>query len=335
MLNITEKLRREEFISMNDKDDGNKQPPVKNPAEYLLPDILERERIQPGVKKTCSSTAGWTSLLVQTWDTPADSEAFEYLPSPSQLISLNLAGERELESFSNGVWRKALTRPGMGGLTAAGKIDRLRWRAKSPGRNRMLFVHIPQFFLDRAAEEFRRAGTRFRRGSLDALSFSDSVIFQTGIALTKALEAGAPNIYAESAAQFLATHLLSLHGEWSSAISTAGDPGSISDRRLRRVMEFMEHHYARNLSLAELAGEAGISRFHFVTLFKRACGATPYQYLTALRMNRAVRLLEDNGLGLKEIAVRCGYHSAANFAAAFQKHFKQTPAAYRKKLTKK
>lgn len=306
------------------------QQTANTSAECFSPAGLERELGQPGEKETCSSDFGWTSLLVQTWNCPAAGESVEYSPSPDLTISILLAGEHEVESFSNGVWRKALLRPGMGGLTGGGKTNRLRWNSQNRERPKILSIQLPQFYLNQAAEEFRRAGSRFYRGSFDALSFTDPVIFQTGLALNRAVQTGAPNLYAESTAQFLATHLLSMHSEWKTEVAEIRNPGLIADRRLRRVLEFMEHHYAENLSLAELAKEAGISRFHFVNLFKKACGVTPHQYLMELRINAAAALLKGSDLGIKEIAARCGYHSTAHFVVAFQKHFKQTPTRYRK-----
>lgn len=306
---------------------NHEQAPVSNSAEcYALGELR-----MPGEKELCSSSLEWTSLLVQIWNNPAISEAFEYSPSPDLSISILLAGEHEVESFSNGLWRKAAIRPGMGGLTSGGKTNRLRWHSQNRERPKILSIHIPQFYLDGAAEEFRRAGADFYRGSFDALAITSPVILQTGLALLKAVETGAPNLYAESAAQYLATHLLSLHSEWKTTVSEPRTPGLIADARLRRVLEFMEHHYSENLSLAELAREAGISRFHFVGLFKKACGVTPHQHLIELRLNAAGTLLRESNLGVKEIAKQCGYHSTAHFAVAFQKYFKQTPADYRKR----
>lgn len=303
------------------------QTPINNSAECFSPG----ESRMPGEKELCSSSLEWTSLLVQTWNNPAISEAFEYSPLPDLSISILLAGEHEVESFSNGLWRKAVVRPGMGGLTSAGKINRLRWHSQNREPPKILSIHIPQIYLDQAAEEFRCAGAGFYRGSFDALALTDPLILQMGLSLMKAVETGAPNLYAESAAQFLATHLLSLHSEWKTAVSDCRNPGRIDDARLRRVLEFMEHHYAEDLSLAELAREAGVSLFHFVGLFKKVCGVTPHQHLIELRLNAAGTLLGESNLGIKEIAKKCGYHSTAHFAVAFRKCFKQTPADYRKR----
>lgn len=292
---------------------------------------LDGARIVPGRKTNCSRTvAGWSSLLVQSYEVSSTVEYFENAASPDQVIVLMTKGVCEIESFSGGAWKKDVYRPGVGGLTVARKVDRLRWRAESAEPHGVLHIHVPQFFFAAAGDEYRRAGTAFRGGALDALAFIDPTVFQTGIALNRAVSTGAPNLYAESAAQFLAVHLLSMRRGLPEPSAGARNPGAITDRRLRRVLEFMRHHYAENLTLAELAREAGVSRFHFVTLFKNACGATPHQYLIKLRMNAAAALLEDLDLSVKEIAFRCGYADKSRFSAAFRAHFSQAPAEYRK-----
>ena len=45
--------------------------------------------------------------------------------------------------------------------------------------------------------------------------------------------------------------------------------------KLRRVTDWMAEHLAEEFSLARLAGQAGMSEFHFNRLFKRAYGLTP------------------------------------------------------------
>ena len=203
-------------------------------------------------------------------------------------------------------------------MTPAGKTDRLRFRSKTSTHVTAIEIHIPQFFLAAAAEEFRRIGTGFRDEPLNALGFRDPLIYQTAISLEEAMEAGMPNLYAESAAQFLATHLLSQNKRILKRVDETRNPGGISDRRLARVLEFMTAHYARDLNLAELSKEAGISRFHFIYLFKKRIGITPHQHLIKLRMEAAARLLTNTDLSLKEIGVRCGYQNTARLPSGFK-----------------
>lgn len=297
------------------------------------PESLVKSRVQPGVQLSCSTNVGWTSLLVQTYECPLKADTFETLPSPDQLIAIVTAGEYEIESFSGKSWKTAVYRPGCVGMTPPGKIDRLRWHPKNSDRHVTLRIYLPQYFLHAAVDEYRRAGASFRQEELNALSFSDAPVLQTALALAEGVQTGVPNLYAESAAQFLAIHLLSTHRRTMEPSSRIRSPGLVTDRRLRRAVEMMEHHYADNLTLTELAKEAGISRFHFVGLFKKLIGVTPHQYLIRLRMNAACSLLKDTNFSHKEIARQCGYKKVNHFEATFQKYFAKTPTAYRRMLT--
>lgn len=287
----------------------------------------------PGLVRnlSCSREAGWTSLLVQELEYTANLEQFDSPTYSEQVITVCKQGECEAESFSNGFWKKSVYGPGVGGMTPAGKTDRLRFRSKTSTHIVAIEIYVPQFFFAAAAEEFRRIGTRFRDEPLNELGFSDPLVYRTAISLGNAVQAGAPNLYAESAAQFLATHLLSQHKLMMETVDETRNPGIITDRRLARVLEFMAAHYAQDLNLADLSSEAGISRFHFIHLFKKKFGITPHQHLIKLRMEAAAQLLTNTDLSLKEIGVRCGYQNTAHLPVVFQKHFGLTPAKYRKK----
>lgn len=311
---------------------GGGSSPRDEAAVCFAPASKDFASLLPSRTLICSLTAGWKSLLVRAIRQSANVEPFDAPTTPDQLVVVCMKGECEIESYSNRSWKKGLYRPGFGGMTAGGHADRLRWRSKTTEQLELLQIHIPQYFFSATAEEYRRAGTPFRTEAPDGLGFCDPVISQVALSLSEAIQAGAPNLYAEAAAQFLAAHLLSLHSKWSAPSAGVRNPGAISDRRLERVLGFMEQNYAENLSLAELAREAGVSRFHFVRLFKECTGLTPHSYLIRLRMNAGAALLGDTDLGVQEIALMCGYASAAHFTAAFQRHYSLSPSAHRAKL---
>ena len=180
------------------------------------------------------------------------------------------------------------------------------------------------------AEEYRRAGTSSRLEQPDTLAFTDQTIAQTAFSLLEAVKTGAPNLYAESAAQFLATHLLAKNSRWRSSVTAPRDSGGLTDSRLKRVLDFMQHHFAENLTLDRLASEAGISRFHFIVLFKQAVGITPHQYLIRLRLERAAELLKETDHSVLMIATDCGFVKLSHFSDVFQRHFGQTAFEYRR-----
>jgi AraC-like DNA-binding protein len=105
---------------------------------------------------------------------------------------------------------------------------------------------------------------------------------------------------------------------------------SISDQRLARVMEYMQVNYARSLSIEDLSHEAGISKFHFVTVFRKKVGITPHRYLTGLRLNQAASLLQRSRSTIEQVARACGYGHAAQFTTAFTRYFDKAPSFFRK-----
>src|SRR5262249_10885535 len=103
----------------------------------------------------------------------------------------------------------------------------------------------------------------------------------------------------------------------------------IVDRRLRRAIEFMSDNCGRELSLAEIAGAAYLSEFHFARLFKKITGATPYAYLASLRIERARRLLAESDLPITEVGAEVGYASQSHFTKVFREATGMTPKAFR------
>ncbi len=286
----------------------------------------------PRRKTLCSLAAGWTSLLVQRFESSGSVEAFETRPTPDQLIVVVTGGCREVESFSGGRWRKAVYRPGSVSMTTCGRVDRLRWRSLTPAPAESLHLYIPQHFFSDMRDEYRRVGAPARTQPLDALSLSDPVISRMALSLADAIRSGAPDLYAQSAAQFLAAHLLSAQTGWPDPSQDKRLPGTLSDRRLAHILEYMNAHHAEPLSLDQLAREACISRFHFGRLFKERVGVTPHHHLVKIRLDAAASLLDDTDLSVLEIALSCGYGSAAHFTAAFGRRFFQTPSLYRQSL---
>jgi AraC family transcriptional regulator len=107
----------------------------------------------------------------------------------------------------------------------------------------------------------------------------------------------------------------------------------IVDRRLRRAIEFMSDNCGRELSLAEIAGAAYLSEFHFARLFKKTTGATPHAYLASLRIERARRLLAESDLPIAEVGAEVGYASQSHFTKIFREATGMTPKAFRNAAT--
>ena len=147
---------------------------------------------------------------------------------------------------------------------------------------------------------------------------------QVVLGVAAAAESGAPELYAESAREFLAVHVLLRYG---------GRPvpsGPVrEDARIARAVEYMRENLRSPLTLADIAGEAGLSPYHFLRLFKAATGQTPVRYVVDLRVALARRHLERSGMPVSEIAHLCGFASGAHFSTVFSRRVGMSPSAYR------
>lgn len=98
---------------------------------------------------------------------------------------------------------------------------------------------------------------------------------------------------------------------------------------LARAMRLMQARCCESLGLAELAAEAGMSRYHFVRAFQRATGLTPHAWLLDQRVRRARRLL-DQGVPFVSLALQLGFADQAHFQRVFKQRVAATPGEYRR-----
>jgi AraC-like DNA-binding protein len=98
---------------------------------------------------------------------------------------------------------------------------------------------------------------------------------------------------------------------------------------LWRARELIDARYAQPLNLDELARTANFSRYHFLRAFRRAFHATPHEYLTRKRIERAKELLAQSGLTVTEICFEVGFESLGSFSMLFHKVVGWSPSIYR------
>ncbi len=98
----------------------------------------------------------------------------------------------------------------------------------------------------------------------------------------------------------------------------------------RRIVEaklFIDSHYADNIDLDNIADEAYFSKFHFIRQFKKIYGKTPHQYLTVVRVEKAMQLLRTD-LAVSDVCYSVGFESPSSFSGLFKRIVGLTPSAY-------
>ena len=97
----------------------------------------------------------------------------------------------------------------------------------------------------------------------------------------------------------------------------------------QKALWYIESHLGRPLTLDEIAGVSGISRFHLVRAFGAATGLSVMRYVRARRLSKAARALAAGAPDILSLALDAEYGSHEAFTRAFRDHFGVTPEAVR------
>lgn len=80
-----------------------------------------------------------------------------------------------------------------------------------------------------------------------------------------------------------------------------------------------------DFSLSQAMESLPMSKDHLRRLFIRVTGTTPIEYLTALRIDEAKRLMRMLHISIKEVSTRAGFSDPAYFARVFRQYTGQSP----------
>jgi AraC-like DNA-binding protein len=228
-----------------------------------------------------------------------------------------------------------VTEAGAGRFTSAGRRDLVPPRAVvvfNPGvpheggvldargwHYRAMYVGPGAFErLGEAAFERSSVVPSFARNTLE-----DEDLARRILAVHQTLEGEDVRLAKESALLVTLVRLLERHGEPRPLLRDVGDERG----PMRRVVEVMNARLAEDLSVADLAGVAQMSEFHFIRAFHKAIGLPPHAYLTQLRLRAAQGLLRERR-SLADAAIGAGFYDQSHLTKHFKRTYGITPAQY-------
>lgn len=98
-----------------------------------------------------------------------------------------------------------------------------------------------------------------------------------------------------------------------------------------RMQDYIEAHLDKDITLHQLAQQAGYSPWHCAKLFKEYTRSSPFEYIRKLRLSQAALVLRDEQRKVVDVALDFVFDSHEGFTRAFQKQFGIRPKAYQKK----
>jgi AraC family transcriptional regulator len=110
---------------------------------------------------------------------------------------------------------------------------------------------------------------------------------------------------------------------------SAAAPTGRETRRVIEAIRLVESDATRALELKEMAAVAGMSKYHFLRVFRRLTGVTPHRYLISARLRRAALALASSRRPVIAVALDAGFGDLSTFNKTFRAVFGLTPTQYR------
>ncbi|MGF7180317.1 helix-turn-helix domain-containing protein [Tunturiibacter psychrotolerans] len=98
------------------------------------------------------------------------------------------------------------------------------------------------------------------------------------------------------------------------------------------MIEYIHANSSGNISLADMAKVAELTPHHLATLFTKATGLSPHQYVLRVRIERAKIHLADDRLSIAEVSKLVGFRTQEHFTKVFRKVVGVTPSKFREEL---
>jgi AraC family transcriptional regulator len=134
-------------------------------------------------------------------------------------------------------------------------------------------------------------------------------------------------LYIESLTQALIIHLLRHYSEVAQIVTS--ENRSLTHIQLQEAIDYIHTHLDRDLSLFQIAKVINISPTYFASLFKRATGTSPHQYVIQQRVEQAKVMLSKTDMAIADIALQVGFSSQSHLTQQFKRLTGVTPRQVR------
>ncbi len=101
---------------------------------------------------------------------------------------------------------------------------------------------------------------------------------------------------------------------------------------VEKAKRYIMENLASRLILAEVAGECGMSKYHFSRMFKSATGMSFSAFVNKMRIDMAKDLLNRPELNITEVCYASGFNDLSYFDKVFRRHTGTSPSGYRNRL---
>ena len=194
------------------------------------------------------------------------------------------------------------------------------------GRFHIPYSHIADEYDDKiimfylSAENGKKADALNKAGAILSQMFAASYKSEYGD------ELGIPRLY-YGFLEILFEHFACIEKEKSAPAMDAE-----ADRRICEIMEYVNHHYNKNISLNDLASRLYLSSAYLSKYIKQQLGVNFVELLNKTRLSHAAERLTHTDETIAQVALDVGFSNLASFNRNFKEKYGMTPSAYRRAL---
>lgn len=164
-----------------------------------------------------------------------------------------------------------------------------------------------------------RFDTKFRDGEIDRL------FAQLHTEYTPPFR----NEYRNQAIRALGLQMMARLCREYSTVSNEKATNSYLLSAIKQAIGYIRTHSEKDLSLDEISGLVGLSKFYFARAFHSITGYTFVSYINLVRCENAKRLLAKKEMSIGEVGRACGFENQSYFSRTFQSYTGQLPSEYR------
>jgi AraC family transcriptional regulator len=286
----------------------------------IVPDQLPKW--VPGQLTVHSPEVGWDGVSVRGYRyAPSD---VEVPPLRDYIIVAYRRGRTSMRRRIDGEWISEMIGPGDVSLLTRAAESHWVW----PADIEVVHVYVTQDELATTCRQmYERDATDVELH--DVVKADDPAIHRTAMLIAHEAAQGAAGsrLMVDSLSCQLSVHILRRHAH----ILFRDNPGAdgLSFSQERAVRNYVHERLQENISLDDLAGTVGLSRYHFARRFRQSTGTTPHEFVLQQRVERAKTLLHRTNTPLLDVACICGFADQSHMTREFRKRVGVTPGRYR------
>ncbi|MGL4620213.1 MAG: AraC family transcriptional regulator [Chroococcidiopsis sp.] len=295
----------------------------------LVSPTIELDQQMRRTLVSSSRQMDWNGILVEQYEYSPNPLNPNELDRPATLdhwLNLPLVNPVRLSQKRDARLHESILQKGDSTFIPAGEPS--YWLCKGSDTYRpMLNIHLKPESIRQVAE-----ASEIYLDRLDLVRCfgqQDLQLHKVAMLLLAELQSGGMmgRLYVESLTQVLVIHLLRHYSTLTRTITSQNR--SLTRVQLQEAIDYIHTHLDRDLSLAELASVINISPTYFASLFKRAMGISPHQYVIGQRVEQAKLMLKKTDLAIADIALQVGFSSQSHLTQQFKRLTGMTPKQIR------